>query len=52
MSSDQRAFRQADDTSGSSGRARDVACAIAYLCSDEASYTTGTELLVAGGWLL
>src|SRR5262245_16645195 len=37
---------------GRPGTPEDVARAVAFLCSDEASYTTGTELLVSGGWFL
>jgi len=37
---------------GRPGTPEDVARAVAFLCSDEASYTTGAELLVSGGWLL
>lgn len=37
---------------GRPGTPADVARAVAFLCSDEASYTTGTELLVSGGWML
>jgi NAD(P)-dependent dehydrogenase (short-subunit alcohol dehydrogenase family) len=37
---------------GRPGTPEDVASAVGFLCSDEASYTTGTELLVSGGWLL
>lgn len=37
---------------GRPGTPEDVAHAVAYLCSDEASYTTGSELLVSGGWML
>jgi NAD(P)-dependent dehydrogenase (short-subunit alcohol dehydrogenase family) len=37
---------------GRPGTPEDVARAVAFLCSDEAAYTTGTELLVSGGWLL
>jgi NAD(P)-dependent dehydrogenase (short-subunit alcohol dehydrogenase family) len=37
---------------GRAGRPEDVARAVAFLCSDEAAYTTGTELLVSGGWML
>jgi NAD(P)-dependent dehydrogenase (short-subunit alcohol dehydrogenase family) len=34
---------------GRQGRAEEVAAAAAFLASDDASYTTGTELLVDGG---
>jgi len=34
------------------GTAREVADAVAYLLSDSASYITGTDLLVDGGYLL
>lgn len=37
---------------GRPGTPEDVARAVGFLCSDEASYTTGTELLVSGGWFL
>jgi 3-oxoacyl-[acyl-carrier protein] reductase len=37
---------------GRPGTPQDVARAVAFLCSDEASYTTGGELLVSGGWML
>src|SRR5262245_41616238 len=37
---------------GRPGTPEDVARAVAFLCSDQASYTTGTELLVGGGWML
>lgn len=35
---------------GRAGTANDIAGAIGYLLSDEASYVTGTEILVSGGW--
>jgi NAD(P)-dependent dehydrogenase (short-subunit alcohol dehydrogenase family) len=37
---------------GRPGTPEDVARAVAFLLADEASYTTGSELLVGGGWML
>jgi NAD(P)-dependent dehydrogenase (short-subunit alcohol dehydrogenase family) len=37
---------------GRAGTPEDVARAVLFLCSDEARYTTGADLPVAGGWLL
>ncbi len=36
---------------GRFGQAEEVAQAALYLASDAASFTTGTELVVDGGWL-
>ena len=33
------------------GTAEEIAAAVVYFASDEASYTTGTTLYVDGGWL-
>ena len=35
---------------GRLGRPEEIAYGSLYLCSDEASYTTGTELVIDGGW--
>lgn len=35
---------------GRVGRPEDIAYASLYLCSDEAAFVTGTELVVDGGW--
>ncbi len=35
---------------GRLGRPEEIAYGSLYLCSDEASYTTGTELIIDGGW--
>ncbi len=37
---------------GRPGQPVEVARAVAYLTSDAASYTTGTDLAVSGGWLI
>ncbi len=45
-----RAWRLARHPVGRIGEADEVARAIAYLASDEASFTTGSVLFVDGGW--
>jgi len=37
---------------GRMGKPEDVARAVGFLCSSAADYTTGSELLVSGGWML
>jgi 3-oxoacyl-[acyl-carrier protein] reductase len=37
---------------GRPGEPDDVARAVAFLCSPDSSYTTGTDLAVTGGWML
>lgn len=37
---------------GRAGTPTEIAAAVAWLVSDEASYTSGTDLAVGGGWML
>src|SRR5881275_1646120 len=36
---------------GRKGVSEEIAAAVLYLCSDEAKFTTGTSLIVDGGWV-
>ena len=47
------AYAQRTDAvpTGQLGEPEDFASAVAFLCSDEASFVTGTALAVDGGWL-
>jgi NAD(P)-dependent dehydrogenase (short-subunit alcohol dehydrogenase family) len=36
---------------GRKGITEEIAAAVLYLCSDDAKFTTGTSLVVDGGWL-
>jgi NAD(P)-dependent dehydrogenase (short-subunit alcohol dehydrogenase family) len=49
---DPRTVRRPGIPVGRPGDANEIAAAIAYLASDEASYVTGTSLVVDGGLLL
>jgi NAD(P)-dependent dehydrogenase (short-subunit alcohol dehydrogenase family) len=49
---DPRAISRPSIPAGRPGDAREIAAAIAFLCSPEASYATGTSLVVDGGMLL
>lgn len=42
-------FREATPL-GRIGRLEDIAHGVRFLCSDEASFVTGAELVVDGGW--
>lgn len=46
-----RKIREAEQALGRWAQPHEVASAIAFLASDEASFITGTDLLVDGGWV-
>jgi NAD(P)-dependent dehydrogenase (short-subunit alcohol dehydrogenase family) len=48
---EQRARMLADEPVGRYGEPAEVAAAIVWLCSDAASFVTGTAMPVDGGWL-
>jgi glucose 1-dehydrogenase len=50
VSEEDRAASVAETAAGRFGRPEEVAAAIAFLAAEEASYITGSSLLVDGGW--
>ena len=50
LTPEQNAQIQEATPMGRLGRPEEIACGSLYLCSDEASYTTGIELVIDGGW--
>ena len=50
LTPDQNAQIQEATPMGRLGRPEEIAFGSLYLCSDEASYTTGIELVIDGGW--
>jgi NAD(P)-dependent dehydrogenase (short-subunit alcohol dehydrogenase family) len=49
-SSQLRTYMESMTPMGRMGQPSEVAAAIAFLASDDASYVTGSELYVDGGW--
>jgi NAD(P)-dependent dehydrogenase (short-subunit alcohol dehydrogenase family) len=49
--SELRKIREAEQALGRWAEPQEIAAAIAFLASDEASFITGTDLLVDGGWV-
>ena len=47
----QRARMIADEPIGRYGEPEEVGAVVAWLCSDAASFVTGTAMPVDGGWL-
>ncbi len=50
LTPEQNAQIKAATPMGRLGRPEEIAFGSLYLCSDEAAYTTGTELIIDGGW--
>ena len=50
LTPEQNAQIKAATPMGRLGRPEEIAYGSLYLCSDEAAYTTGTELVIDGGW--